>query len=153
MQGIDTAELFAFTGATQAAEWEKVMAVHGDPNEPPDRPGRVQRDGSVPQGPEPGEPHPALQPDPFGQHLDSLLQARVGPAAATLVTWDFHSIDGQDVVRVSVEPADFPVEEGVDADQATFWWRYPTGTRAVNDPTEADRIVRRRFGIGGGPAT
>jgi len=29
--GIDTAELFAFIGATQADEWEKVRKTHGSP--------------------------------------------------------------------------------------------------------------------------
>ena len=90
--------------------------------------------------------------DLFGQHLQSLLTSRVGDAAASLVTWEFHTIDSQDLCRVSVEPADFPVYEGTDPDNQTFWWRYPTGTKAITDPTERDRIIRRRFGLGGGPA-
>ena len=89
--------------------------------------------------------------DLFGQHLHSLLTNRVGHAATTLVDWDFHTIDGEDICRVSVEPADFPVYEGTDPDDLTFWWRNPIGTSRVKDETERDRIIRRRFGIGGGP--
>ncbi len=90
--------------------------------------------------------------DLFGQHLQSLTTSRVGDAAASLVTWEFHTIDGQDICRVSVEPADFPVYEGTDPDTATFWWRFPVGTKAVTDESERNRIIRRRFGNGGGPS-
>ena len=57
-------------------------------------------------------------------------------------------MDGQDLCRVSVEPADFPVYEGTGEDDRTLWWRYPAGTKAVTDGEEARRIVRRRFGVG-----
>ncbi|MGI8757131.1 MAG: type I restriction endonuclease [Acidimicrobiales bacterium] len=89
--------------------------------------------------------------DLFGQHLQSVLTSRVGDAAASLITWEFHTIDGDDLCRVSVEPADFPVYEGTDPDNATFWWRYPTGTKSIKAETERSRIIRRRFGNGGGP--
>ncbi len=36
-----------------------------------------------------------------------------------------------------LEPADFPVYEGTGDDDRTFWWRYPTGTKAIAD--EADQ--------------
>ena len=65
------------------------------------------------------------------------------------MTWEFHTIDGKDICRVSVEPADHPVYEGTGDDDRTFWWRYPTGTKAVDDETEQNRIIRRRFGVGG----
>jgi type I restriction enzyme, R subunit len=87
--------------------------------------------------------------DLFGQHLQNLLVGRLGDAAASLVAWEFHTIDGRDLCRVSVEPADFPVYEGTGDDDRTFWWRYPTGTKAVTDEKEQQRIVRRRFGVGG----
>jgi len=89
--------------------------------------------------------------DLFGQHLQNLLVGRLGDAAASLVGWEFHTIDGGDVCRVSVEPADFGVYEGTGDDDRTFWWRYPTGTKAITDEQEQQRIIRRRFGIGGGP--
>ncbi len=61
-------------------------------------------------------------------------------------------MNGDDICRVSVEPADFPVYEGTDPDNATFWWRFPTGTTAITDETERARLIRRRFGNSGGPS-
>ncbi|MFN8422061.1 MAG: DEAD/DEAH box helicase family protein [Anaerolineae bacterium] len=89
--------------------------------------------------------------DLFGQHLQNLLVSRLGDAAASLVLWEFHTVDGAEICRVSIEPADFPVYEGTGDDDRTFWWRYPTGTKAITDAGEASRIVRRRFGVGGAP--
>lgn len=85
--------------------------------------------------------------DLFGQHLQSILTSRLGDAAASLVTWEFHK-NGHDLCRVSVEPADFPVFEGTGDDDRKFWWRYPTGTKAVTDDKDQKRIIRRRFGNG-----
>jgi type I restriction enzyme R subunit len=87
--------------------------------------------------------------DLFGQHLQNVLIFRLGDAAASLVTWEFHAISGDDICRVSVEPADFPVYEGTGDDDRTFWWRYPTGTKAISDDEEQRRVIRRRFGVGG----
>jgi type I restriction enzyme R subunit len=86
--------------------------------------------------------------DLFGQHLQNLILGRLGDAAGTLVNWEFHTVDGADLCRVNVEPADFPVFEGTGDDDRTFWWRYPTGTKAVTDEEALRRIVRRRFGNG-----
>lgn len=33
-------------------------------------------------------------------------------------------------------------------DDSAFWWRHPTGTEAVTDDREQQRIIRRRFGSG-----
>lgn len=85
--------------------------------------------------------------DLFGQHLQNLLTGRLGDAAASLVSWEFHA-NGHDLCRVSVEPADFPVFEGTGEDDRKFWWRYPTGTKAVDKEQELQRIIRRRFGNG-----
>ena len=86
--------------------------------------------------------------DLFGQHLQNHLVSRLGDAAATLVTWEFHTIEGNDICRLSAEPADFPVFEGTGDDDRTFWWRYPTGTKAITDELEQKRIIHRRFGNG-----
>jgi hypothetical protein len=88
--------------------------------------------------------------DLFGQHLQNVLTSRLGDAAASLVTWEFHAVDRDDLCRVSIEPADFPVYEGTGEDDRTFWWRYPTGTKAISDEQEQGRIIRRRFGISAG---
>ena len=73
---------------------------------------------------------------------------RLSDAAASLVGWEFHTVDGNDLCRVSIEPADFPVYEGTGDDDRIFWWRYPTGTKAVTDEKERQRIIRRSFGNG-----
>ncbi len=86
--------------------------------------------------------------DLFGQHLQNLLVGRLGDAAASLVGWEFHSIEGDDLCRVSVEPADFPVYEGTGDDDRTLWWRYPTGTKAVTGADDQQGMIRRRFGNG-----
>lgn len=83
--------------------------------------------------------------------LDRHLQDTNYQFAASPVNWELHTVDGQDLCRVSAEPADFEVHEDTDPDEATFWWRYPTGTKAIKDPVERDRIIGRRFGRGGGP--
>jgi hypothetical protein len=85
----------------------------------------------------------------FGQHLQNLIVSGLGDAAASLVSWEFYAVNGGDVCRVSVEPADFPVYEGTGDDDRTFWWRFPTGTKAIGDAHEQRRIIRRRFSVGG----
>jgi type I restriction enzyme R subunit len=86
--------------------------------------------------------------DLFGQHLQNIIVSRLGDAAGSLVGWEFHTIDGDDLCRVSIEPADFPVYEGTGDDDRKFWWRYPTGTKAVEDEQDQQRIIRRRFARG-----
>lgn len=48
--------------------------------------------------------------DLWGRHLENLLD-RLGAAAASLVDWDFFTIDGDDICRVSIDPSDHPVFE------------------------------------------
>lgn len=82
--------------------------------------------------------------DLWGQHLKNLLD-RLGKSAATLVEWEFHTIDGADVARVSVEPSDHPVYE-TKGDRRVFWCRSSVSTDAVDDELEVARIIRRRWG-------
>ncbi len=86
--------------------------------------------------------------DLFGQHLQSLLLSRIGDAATALANWEFFTIDGHDIARVAVAPSDFPVFVGTGEDDRAFYWRYPTGTKAVTDETERRRLIARRFGVG-----
>ncbi|MDB4818318.1 putative DNA binding domain-containing protein [Acidimicrobiales bacterium] len=81
--------------------------------------------------------------DLWGQHLKNLL-SRLGASASTLVDWEYHTINGDDVCRVSVDPADHPVYE-TKGDDTKFWWRSPIGTDAIEDETERDRIIARRW--------
>lgn len=81
--------------------------------------------------------------DLWGQHLKNLLD-RLGKSAATLVDWEFHSIDGADIARISVDPSDHPVYDRK-GDQQVFWWRSPVSTDAVEDNADRDRIIARRW--------
>lgn len=45
--------------------------------------------------------------DLWGQHLKNLLD-RLGKSAAALVDWDFFTIDGKDICRISIDPSDPP---------------------------------------------
>lgn len=48
------------------------------------------------------------------------LLDRLGKAAASLVDWEFFTIDGKDICRVSIVPSDHPVYEKR-ADEKLFW--------------------------------
>ena len=82
--------------------------------------------------------------DLWGQHLQNLLRSRLGDSALALVTWQFHTINGDQLARISVKPANHPVHERK-GDQQTFWHRTPTSTIAVIEPQEQDRIIARRW--------
>lgn len=81
--------------------------------------------------------------DLWGQHLKNLLD-RLGKSAASLVDWDFYTLDGKDICRISIEPSDHPVFETKGGD-TFFWWRTPVSTDNVADPTERDRLISRRW--------
>ncbi len=81
--------------------------------------------------------------DLWGQHLKNLLD-RLGKSAATLVDWEFRTIDGGDIARISVDPSDHPVYDAK-GDQQVFWWRSPVSSDAVEDEAERDRIIARRW--------
>lgn len=79
----------------------------------------------------------------WGQHLTNLL-ARLGHSAATLVDWNVHQVDVEDVNRISVEPSSHP-EYDTKADPPAFWWRRPVSTEAITDEAERDRIIADRW--------
>jgi len=81
--------------------------------------------------------------DLWGQHLKNLLD-RLGKAAAALVDWEFFTIDGKDVCRISIDPSDHPVYEQR-GDERIFWWRTPVGTDRI-DHDERDQVIARRWG-------
>ncbi|MDJ0770606.1 MAG: ATP-binding protein [Ilumatobacter sp.] len=82
--------------------------------------------------------------DLWGQHLKNLLD-RLGKSAATLVDWDFFTIEGEDICRVSIDPSDHPVYE-TKGDESVFWWRTPVSTDAIKDEEERDRVIARGWG-------
>ena len=81
--------------------------------------------------------------DLWGQHLKNLLD-RLGKSAAALVDWDFFTIDGKDICRISIDPSDHPVYE-TKADEAVFWWRTPVSTDRIDNEAERDRVIARRW--------
>ncbi|WP_420453168.1 DEAD/DEAH box helicase family protein [Ilumatobacter sp.] len=81
--------------------------------------------------------------DLWGQHLKNLLD-RLGKSAASLVDWEFFTIDDADVCRISIEPSDHPVYETKGKEQL-FWWRTPVSTDAISDAVERDNIIARRW--------
>ena len=83
--------------------------------------------------------------DLWGQHLKNLLD-RLGKAAASLVDWEFFSIDGKDICRISIDPSDHPVFE-TKGDQQLFWWRTPVSTDRIDDDYERDRVIARRWSM------
>ena len=82
--------------------------------------------------------------DLWGQHLLNLIRSRLGDAAVALVSWEFHT-NGDDIARISIEPADFPIYERK-GDTETFWQRTPVSTIAITDHEQRDRIIARRWG-------
>ena len=63
--------------------------------------------------------------DLWGQHLQNLIRSRLGDSALALVTWEFHTINGHHLARISIAPANHPIYDGKD-DKQTFWLRRPT---------------------------
>ncbi len=82
----------------------------------------------------------SLNPTPH----NIFIRSRLGDAALSLVSWEFHT-NGDDIARISIDPADFPVYERKD-DAETFWNRTQVGTIAVTDDEERARIIARRWG-------
>ena len=82
--------------------------------------------------------------DLWGQHLENLIRNRLGDSVLPLVATQFHTIDGNHVARISIDPSGFPIYERSGEGQ-TFWLRTPTSTVAVRDQTEQDRIIARRW--------
>ena len=78
------------------------------------------------------------------QHLQSLIRSRLGDSALALVTWQFRTINGDHLARVSIDPANRPIHERKGEEQI-FWLRTPTSTIPVTDSQEQDRIIARRW--------
>lgn len=81
--------------------------------------------------------------DLWGQHLKNLLD-RLGKSAAALVDWEFFTLDGKDVCRVSVDPSSHPVFD-TKGGQQVFWWRGPVSTDRIDVEAERERIIARRW--------
>ena len=82
--------------------------------------------------------------DLWSAHLTNLLR-RLGDSAATLVEYEFLTINGDDLARINVDPSDHPVYDTKGGEQA-FYWRYQERTTAIADEVERARIIARRWG-------
>ena len=83
--------------------------------------------------------------DLWGQHLQNLIRSRLGDAAMSLVTWEFHTINGNHLARISIGPSSHPIQDHKDG-QDTFWLRTPTSTIPITDPKDRDQVIARRWG-------
>lgn len=72
------------------------------------------------------------------------LLDRLVKSAASLVGWEFHTVDGGGIARVWVDPSDHPVFE-TQGGRQMFWWSTPVSTDSVDDLVERDRIISRRW--------
>ncbi len=82
--------------------------------------------------------------DLWGQHLENLIRSRLGDSVLPLVATEFHTVDGNHLARISIDPSGFPVYER-QGDNQVFWLRTPTSTVAVREQDERDRIIARRW--------
>ena len=83
--------------------------------------------------------------DLWGQHLQNLIRSRLGDYALSLVTWQFHKVNGQDLARIHIDPSAHPIYDNKGTTE-TFWRRTPTSTLAVTDPKERAQIIATRWG-------
>ena len=86
----------------------------------------------------------------------SVLNA-AGAAAATNVTTQIHTVDGQGVCRVHVKPSGHPVhadvtlvdKNGQHQRQRAFYVRMNNGTRAIDDEAEVEKYIANRWSPSG----
>ena len=83
--------------------------------------------------------------DLWGQHLQNLIHHRLGAYALSLVTWQFHKVNGQDLARIHIDPSAHPIYDHK-GQQETLWHRTPVSTLAITDPKERAHITATRWG-------
>lgn len=91
--------------------------------------------------------------DRFLLHLSQLLINAMGETAASAVSSEIHTVNGDDICRVHVPPCAFPVEAKVVVDRkgrmetkTAFYVRIGNGTRQITDPDERQKYVASRWG-------
>ena len=55
--------------------------------------------------------------DLWGQHLQNLIRSRLGDAELALATWEFHTVNGQQLARISIDPSNHPIHDRSNARQ------------------------------------
>ncbi len=83
--------------------------------------------------------------DLWGQHLQNLIRARLGDYALSLVDWQFHKVNSQDLARIHVGPSAHPIYDHK-GQKETFWRRTPVSTLSITDPKERAQIITTRWG-------
>ncbi|HLM21026.1 MAG TPA: hypothetical protein VK390_05805, partial [Propionibacteriaceae bacterium] len=91
--------------------------------------------------------------DLFQLHLGQVLINALGETAASSMSVQLHTVDGQDLCRVHVPPSSFPVDAHVVVDRkgqletkTAFFVRIGNGTREITDAIERQRYVGQRWG-------
>jgi len=94
--------------------------------------------------------------DLFLLHLNQLLINALGETAASTVSSQIHTIDGDDICRVHVPPSTFPVDAEVVVDKGgqlqkktAFYVRIGNGTREITEPAERQKYLASRWGSAG----
>ena len=82
--------------------------------------------------------------DLWGQHLQNLIHHRLGAYTLSLVTWQFHKVNRQDLARVHVDPSTHPIYDQK-GQQEIFWHRTPVSTLAITDLKERAQIIATRW--------
>lgn len=92
--------------------------------------------------------------DVFLLHFNQILINAVGETAASTVSTQIHTVNGDDVCRVHVPPSSFPVDAHVVVEKSgqlqkktAFYIRIGNGTREITDPAERQRYVSSRWGV------
>ncbi len=90
--------------------------------------------------------------DRFLLHLNQLLITALGETAASSVSTQVHTINGDELCRVHVPPSSFPVDATVVVDKAgktekrtAFYIRIGNGTREITDATEKQKYISSRW--------
>ena len=83
--------------------------------------------------------------DLWGQHLQNLIHHRLGAYALSLVNWQFHKVNGQDLARIHIDPSADPIYDQKGKTK-TFWHRTPVSTLAITDDKERAQIIATRWG-------
>jgi len=91
--------------------------------------------------------------DQFMLHVSNLLVASTGETAAADVSLQIHTVDGQDLCRVHVQPSSFPVDAVVTVDRkgqlekkTAFYVRTANATREIAAAEERQRYIAARRG-------
>ncbi len=96
--------------------------------------------------------------DRFLLHLNQLHVNAFGETAASAISTQVHTINGDDICRVHVPPSNFPVDATVVVDRSgqlqkrcALFIRVGNGTREITDPAERQKYLASRWG-GSAPA-